>query len=349
MASRSKKPERSGPATAGDVARTAGVSISAVSRTFTPGASVAPQTRAKVMHAVEELGYRPNLLARGLQTRRTDLIGILVSDFSNPAYLKILDLCTQAIQSRGLHSLIFNVGHGDLAEAVQMVTRYRVDGLIVTSATLSPTLANECARQKLPVVIFGRYSMHAPTNAVCCDNVAAGALAAELLADRGYRRPAFIGGPVGVSTTTDRGRGFVEGLTRRGLALWHEESGGAYTYAAGFEATCRLLDKPERPDAVFCTNDIIAFGAMDAARFRHGLDIPRDFGVIGFDDSPLADAEAYRLTTIRQPFAHMATLSAELLIDCIQDPERKPKMRFLAGELVERGSVRAPRPNSSPD
>lgn len=343
MASRSTKPRRSAPVTAADVARAAGVSISAVSRTFTPGASVAPKTRDKVMGVATELGYRPNLLARGLQSRRTDLIGILVSDFSNPVYLNILDLFTTAIQKRGLHSLIFNVSHGEeLSEAVQMVTRYQVDGLIVTSATLSPTLVDECARRQLPAVIFGRYSMHAPTNAVCCDNVAGGMLAAELLADRGYRRPAFIGGPTGVSTTNDRGRGFVDGLARRGLTLWADEIGGAYTYAAGYQAACRLLDRPDQPDAVFCTNDIIALGAMDAARFRYGLEIPKEFGVIGFDDSLLADAEAYRLTTIRQPFAQMATLSTELLIDCIRNPQRKPKMRFLAGELIERGSVRAP-------
>jgi LacI family transcriptional regulator len=298
------------------------------------------------MRAVEELGYRPNLLARALQTRRTDLIGILVSDFSNPAYLAILDLFTQAAQRRGLNTLIFNVRHGsELTEAVQMVTRYQVDGLIVTSATLSPTLARECARQQLPVVIFGRYSMHAPSNAICSDNVAGGALAGELVVERGYRRPAFIGGPMGVSTTTDRARGFVQGLTRRGLALWHAESGGDYSYDAGFRAACRLLDKPERPDVVFCSSDIIAFGAMDAARFRFGMNVPQDIGFIGYDDIPLAAALAYQLTTIRQPFARMATLSMDLLIDSIDNPQRKPTLRFLGVELVERGSIRAPQLN----
>ncbi len=298
------------------------------------------------MRCADRLGYRPNLLARGLQTRRTDLIGILVADFSNPAYLSILDYFTRTIQQKGLHSLIFNVTHDDnLSEAVQMVMSYQVDGLVVTSATLSPVLVEECTRQGLPVVLFGRYSMRAPTSAVCCDNVAGGAIAGKLFAERGYLRPAYIGGPRGIATTNDRRTGFVAELNRRGLALWADESAGAYSYSAGFDAASRLLvDSNQRPDALFCTNDIIALGAMDAARHRFGLDVPGEIGVIGFDDILMADAAAYRLTTVCQPFARMATMTTDLLIERIRHPGEKPRLSILAGELVERDSVRSRAP-----
>lgn len=327
--------------TAAEVARRAGVSASAVSRTFTPGASVAAATRERVLAAAEELGYRPNLMARSLMTRRTHLIGILVRDFRNPFYLDVLDRFTNAIQAQGYHALVLNVGADDkLSEAVQLVLQYEVDGLVVTSATLPESLAQRCADQGIPVVVFARYSVDAPTNAVCCDNVAGGATAAELLIERGYERPSFIGGLPGVSTTVDRRRGFVEALERHGRELWAEESGGDHSYAAGYQAAQRLMQRRHPPDSIFCISDIVAMGAMDAARYEFGVTIPDEMGVVGFDDIALASAEAYALTTIRQPIDKMVALTTEIVIEGIRSGVTKSKLRFVGGEPIVRRSVR---------
>lgn len=335
-------PPSAGRITASTVARAAGVSISAVSRTYTEGASVSAKTRDRVLAAAARLGYKPNMLARGLMTRQTKLIGILVANFQNPAYLHILDLFTQAIQRRGLHSLIINVAQcDDLSEAVEMVMPYQVDGLIVTSSTLSPALAAECARRRTPVVIFGRYAKDAPVPAVCCDNIQGGRMVADLLLERGYRRLAFIGGPPEVSTTIDRGKGFTERLLERGCDAWRIEIGGEYSYDAGYAAVERLLRAAVAPDALFCADDIIAFGALDAARYQFGLQVPGQLGVVGFDDILLADSGAYSLTTIRQPFPQMVAGTVEALVERIEDRSPITTVRFLPGALIERASVRA--------
>lgn len=327
--------------TAAAVGRLAGVSASAVSRTFTPGASVSQRTRDRVLAAADQLGYRPNLMARSLMTRRTNLIGILVGDFRNPFYLQVLDRFTQTIQAQGSHCLILNAGAtGELSEAVQMMLQYEVDGLIVTSATLPASLARRCADQGIPVVIFARFDTSAPTNAVCCDNVAGGAAAAELLLERGYERLAFIGGIPGVSTTIDRRRGFVEALERHEHPLWAEESGGDHSYAAGYGAATRLLQNRHPPDALFCVSDIVAMGAMDAIRYEFGVSVPEEMGIVGFDDIALAGAKAYALSTVRQPLDKMVSLTTQIVMDGIQGSETKPKLRFVGGELIVRKSVR---------
>lgn len=327
--------------TASAVAELADVSVSAVSRAFTPGASVSEETRKKILEAAAAVGYRPSVIARSMITQRTNLLGILVRDFRNPFYLQVLEIFTEVIQQNGFHSLVMNVGQeGDLTEAVQMVMQYEVDGLIVTSATLPPALARQCARTDIPVVLFGRYDVDAATNAVCCDNVAGGRAAAEILLERGYRRAAFIGGLPSVSTTVDRRRGFLEGLTSQNIELWSEESGGDHSYSAGYDAARRLMQLRDPPDSIFCVSDISAMGAMDAVRHEFRRRVPEDVGIVGFDDIVLAGSQAYNLTTIRQPIKRMVDLTTQLLVAQIGSPDRKPKLRFLSGELVVRNSVR---------
>ena len=331
-----------GKVTVIEVAAEAGVSVSAVSRAFNPNGSCSDKMRKKVFKAAEKIGYKPNRLARGLKSR-SSLIGILVTDFDNPAYLAILSDFTSAIQKRNCHSLLINASQQlNIAEAVELVMQYQVDGLIVTSTTLPQRLVEACQKQNTPVVIFGRRSRENLATVVCCDNVTNGRMAADLLLDAGYHYPAFVGGPIGVSTTTDRQRGFINRLIQRGCDHWTVSEGGRHSYDAGFEATCKLFRARDRPDAIFYADDIMACGGMDAIRYELGLRVPEDVGIIGVDDIRLASSRAYNLTTIRQPFSDMVNTTVDALFEHIHNKDLPPKHITMPCTLIVRSSTRAP-------
>ncbi len=328
--------------TAVDVAREAGVSISAVSRVFTPGASASSKMRAKVLAVSERLDYMPNAMARSLMTNRTHLIGIIMANFKNPVYLSILDSFTHAIQQRGLRSLLFNVSRGDDLEAsARQIMEYSIDGMIVSAASMSPLLSDQCRRRGIPLVVFARHPRNVKANVVTADNVAGGRLAARLLIERGYRRMAYVGGPETVSTSLDRGSGFDQALAEAGLDRVRRVNATDYGYDEGYEAVSRLLNGGDRPEAVFCANDIMAMAALDAARYDFGLRVPEDFAVIGFDDIPFAATKPYRLTTIRQPMDAMVRQSIDVLTDQISAPDVSPVTRILPCSVIERDTVRS--------
>lgn len=321
-----------------EVAEHAGVSISAVSRAFNAEASCSARMRAKVLKAAAELGYKPNRLARGMKSR-SNLVGILITDFENPAYLSILNDFTRTLQRNGYHSLLVNVGEDmDIREAVELVMEYRVDGLIVTSSALPAELVEVCHAQATPVVIFGRRSLNNQVTVVCCDNILAGRIAADKLSDAGYKRFAFVGGVEGSSATVERQRGFITRLVELGQEHWQVIDAGRFSYDAGFKATQRLFARSEPPDALFFADDILACGGMDAIRHELGLKIPEQVGVIGMDDMGFAGNRAYGLSTIRQPFGDMVQESVTALLKHIADAKMEPQEIVLPCELVVRES-----------
>ena len=196
--------------TAQQVAGRAGVSISAVSRTFTPGASVSAATRDKVMKAASALGYQPNFMARSLMTGRTALIGLVSNNFNNPAFMEIFDLFTRKLQERGLRPLLANLsGNSDPGQAVAMLRQYSVDAVIVASSTVSKAFIDGCLAAEIPVVhAFGKPSGQSAIHVVGADNVQGGTLAAQTLLQLGYGKIAFLGGPRSASSTVDRLKGF---------------------------------------------------------------------------------------------------------------------------------------------
>ena len=329
-------------ATIVDVAALAGVSVSAVSRAFNPEASCSARMREKVMQAAEQLAYKPNRMARAIRAG-SRLIGILVTDFANPAYLPILNDFTRALQQRGYHSLLINVGDElDMQRAVELVMEYQVDGLLVTSSTLPGHLVDACRQQRMPVVIFARYSRNNPVTAVCCDNLAAGRMAADCLSAGGYHNFAYVSGVAGATPTLDRQRGFVSRLLELGHEQWRVVEGGQHSYQAGYQATLTLFGQADPPDALFFTNDIMACGGMDALRYAFDLHVPEDVGVVGMDDIELAGNRAYELTSIRQPFGGMVQASVDALLEQISSGEipTSPEPLMLDCELVVRGSCR---------
>jgi DNA-binding LacI/PurR family transcriptional regulator len=328
--------------TAFDVARLAGVSQSAVSRTFTPGASVAPKTRAAVLEAARALGYRPNLIARSLITRRSRIIGLAVGYLHNQFYPSVLEALSARLQALGYQLLLFTApqaGHAD--PLLEDILRYQVDGLILASTTLSSRLAAECRAHGIPVVLFNRTTDGRSTvESVTGDNRRGGRTIADFLVAGGHRRFAFMAGVEHSSTSRDRERGFREGLAAHGVSRIARVA-GHYDFDRAGAAAAALFDAPVRPDALFCASDHMAIAAIDAAR-RRGLRVPQDVSIVGFDDAVPARWAGYDLTTFLQPVDAMVEATVGLLQARLADPALPLRRIVVPGVLIVRGSARLP-------
>ena len=324
-----------------EVAERAGVSRSAVSRTFTAGASVSAKTRAKVEKAANELGYAPNALASSLTTGRTKLIGLIVNNFRNPLILEVFDLFTRGLQDRGLRPLLVNLSDAtDPAASVRMLRQYSVDGVIVASSTLPSSFAEAFKAAGLPVVhAFGRPSIAPDVPVVGIDNVACGRMAAEALVQRGYARLGFLGGPRTATSTQDREEGFLAALRDCPGITATVSHAADYTFDAGRAEMQRLLT--EQPaEAYFCGDDLLAVGALSAIE-EAGLSVPGDIGLIGLNDMEMARWQIIGLTTIRQPVSQIIEAAVELVVATIEKPDRHPEIRLFPCRVIERRTLRS--------
>ncbi|HUG61662.1 MAG TPA: LacI family DNA-binding transcriptional regulator [Methylomirabilota bacterium] len=324
-----------------DVAERAGVSRSAVSRTFTEGASVSAKTRHKVEKAATELGYSLNALASSLTTGRTKLIGLVSNNFHNPVFLEVFDLFTRGLQDRGLRPLLVNLSdETDPENSVRKLRQYSVDGVVVASSTLPPQFSMAFRDAGLPVVhAFGRWSSTPQVHVVGIDNTECGRIAARTLSARGYRRVAFLGGPELATSTQDRLEGFLEEAGRRdGVDVSHSFA-RAYSFDAGRAEMQRLLGAGPPAEAYFCGDDVLSIGAMSALADA-GLKAPGDIGVIGLNDMEMARWNNIDLTTIRQPIPEIVASSIELVVAMLQNSGRNPEARLFPCAIVERGTLR---------
>ena len=331
-----------------DVARVAQVSQSAVSRTFTPGASVSEATRRKVLDAARKLGYRPNAHARSLITKRSRIIGLVLSYLENLFYPLALQRLAERLQRDGYHVLLFVNHHPNADDLVDEILQYHVDGIVLAAATLSSNLARQCADASIPVVLFNRVMAAGSSGAVSSvrsDNVAGGGAVARFLADSGHRRIAYIAGNEESSTNLERERGFRDGLAEAGLRIWARGIGN-YDFEQARRTTRQLFAAgSERPDAVFVASDHMAFAVMDVLRFELGLGVPQDVSVVGFDNVPQADWASYRLTTVEQPVGLMIEATVSLLQNYLRDDAAAPAENVVIPvELIVRESARAARP-----
>ena len=326
------------------VAKRAGVSQSAVSRVFTQGASVSKKTADKVKKAAEELGYRPNVLARSLITGKSHMIGLMVAYLENYFYPEALEKLSNALQAEGYHVLVFMAEQttGNMDKVLDEILDYQVDGLIMASVAISSELAARCQAAGVPVVLFNRNQDDERLSAVTSDNVAGGRKIADFLIRAGHHRIGYIAGWEGASTQRDREAGFRSGLQDAGHELYARET-GEFQYEQAQEAARRMFDKKERPDAVFVANDHMAFAVMDVLRFELGLDIPGDVSVVGFDDVPLAAWPAYDLTTVRQRANQMAKETVQTLLAHIEHRQTESRRIAIEGPLIVRGSAKKPR------
>lgn len=323
-----------------DVALRAGVSRSAVSRTFTDGASVSDVMRRKVKKAANELGYAPNVLASSLTTGKTRLIGLVSNNFHNPIFLEVFDLFTRGLQDRGLRPLLVNLSdETDPANSVRLLRQYSVDGVVVASSTLTPEFSQAFRDAGIPVVhSFGRQTSTPQVHVVGIDNVECGRIAARELMARGYKKVGFMGGSESATSSQDRCKGFLSEMDLHPGVDVSYSYAEAFTFDAGRKEMQRLLES-QAADAYFCGDDVLSIGALSAAQSA-GLNVPDDIGLIGLNDMEMAAWQNVSLTTIRQPIKQIVSSSIELLVAMLEQPDLYPEARLFPSQVIERNTLR---------
>jgi len=330
--------------TAADVARLAGVSRSAVSRTFTEGASVSPDTRSKVLKAAESLGYQVNMLARSMIQRQSNLVGVVVSGFDNPFLLSLLGPLTHHLARRSQAPLLMDASEPEqLSKTLRHLLQYRIAGVILTSGSPPIELAKEYLRLRIPVVMINRDPTLEGVDVVNSDNRQGGTLAARVLRHAKARQLVFLNIPTATHSARERSEAFAKALqeeVKAGMVELRRVKASSIGYAGGFEAARTLLaDASNRPDGVFCTNDALACGLIDGARELYGLRVPDNLRVIGFDDIPMSAHSPYALTTFRQDVNALAERAVDCLTERMAAPQMPSRTVQLPVTLVERNST----------
>lgn len=333
---RNQQKEKSRFVSAEQVAQLAGVSRSAVSRTFTPGASVSPATREKVMQAAEELGYQVNDLARGLLANQSRLVGLVVTKPEAGFRANLVAALAKALIQRGSVPMLINTGQTEeeLVAAQKTLFGHRAEATIILTGSPPSAFVELARRNGQPLVVIGRSEPDA--DHVRMGNAEASRRAASLFVANGYRRLAIAGSASGTPSVVEREGAFAVQAQALGATV-KTARGEDSEYAGGLAAGRQLLVGPDRPEAIFCINDLIAFGVMDHAR-QLGLAIPDDLAIIGFDDVPQADWLSYSLTSFRQDPELMAARVVELIDRRQEEPDAPPAYERLMPELIIRRS-----------
>lgn len=324
-----------------DVAREAGVSTATVSRALNQARLVTEKTRRRVLEAVQRLDYRPNAVARGLSTRKTRTIGLVVSDIMNPFYPEVARGVEDVTGKSGYSVILCNTDRDPAKEAayINLLLEKRVQGVVFASLPEAGSLLEALDRSSVPWISAGNAPSSGDYDCVAVDNVLGAYLAAEHLLKLGHTRIAHITGPLHEPVTRERLEGFRRAAAEYGLdpgALPVVEAD--YKQEGGYTATLELFDSGRPVTAVFAGNDLMAIGALEAAHER-GLRVPGDLAIVGFDDISIAGLHTIQLTTVAQPKAEIGRLAAEMLLERIEHPSpegRGPNKVVLPPRLVVR-------------
>ncbi|WP_018237285.1 LacI family DNA-binding transcriptional regulator [Ensifer sp. BR816] len=324
-----------------EVAERAGVSRSAVSRTFTPGASVSTETRRKVMEAAEALGYHVNHLARGLMRNESGIVCLIVSDMGTPYRSSLVRAVTQHLQDAGKIAMLVNTDRfdGSVDLALRQAIRYRADASIILSGMPDKSITELCLKNGQRLVLINRDDAQPGPFRINLDDAEAAGRVVTAFVRAGCRRLAFANSQAGTPSLMARERGFIAAAKVLGLEVMVERYGPT-NYASGRILAQRLLTRRDRPDAVFCATDLIACGFLDAARHDFAISVPDQLCLAGFDDIEQASWSSYQLTTFAQPVDAIAREAVNWLGgDSIADPAGSPPVRLHA-DLVWRSSIR---------
>ena len=326
-----------------DVARHAGVSVGTVSNVINRPDSVAEQTRIRVQAAIAELGYVRSEYARQLRAGQSRIMGLLVLDMGNPFFVDVARGAERSARKAGLGVMVCNSNQSarDEAEYLALFAEQRVRGVLLTPSDDAGQNAENLRRNGIPYVLVDRVGTGDEGCSVSVDDVAGGALAVRHLVDAGHRNIAYVSGPARLRQIRDRRAGALAALAESGLGpeALTELPTETLDVAAGRDAGARLLGLMRRPTAVFCANDLLALGVLQAL-FTAGVDVPREMAIVGYDDIEFASAAAVPLTSVRQPAATMGSLAAELLLEETDaGGTHEHRQVVLQPELVVRGST----------
>ncbi|OOG62710.1 LacI family transcriptional regulator [Sinorhizobium sp. A49] len=322
--------------TAEEVAKRAGVSRSAVSRTFTPGASVSQAVRRKVLKAARELGYRVNRLAQGLNNDRSNLIGVVGTNLSAPFISKQLDLLSIGLLRRGLQCLLLNAADArkDIAPLIELLFEFRAQAIVVLSGEPPSSIVDECIANGVRLILVNQRLDRTDTNMVLSDDSHGADLAALRLIAAKCQKVAVVSSASQTPAQVRRATAFTQRMQTAGVEVvaW---SDGPTGYESGYQAGCDLL-RDQKIDGAFCVTDLLALGFLDAARIEMHRRVPQDVSVIGFDDIPQAGWKSYELTTIVQS---LSTLT-ENVLTALETDEPATRLQVVPVSMVERKTVR---------
>ncbi len=339
--------------TLNDIAARSGVAAMTVSRVINRSGYVSEETRRRVQAAVEEMNYRRNGLARSLKRQRTETVGLVLGDISNPYSTELANAVRESLSAKGYNVFICISEHSAKEDisAFDSLVDHNVDGLIV--ATRSNKEGDKhlasFADTSLPIVAVGRDFRHENVDNVSADNYRGGFEATQHLIDLGHKRIAFLGAAYEDRKSLKRLAGYLDALEKHCIVVDERlitgRSGaigdvpGYSTEKVGYEGMKRILALPKKPTAVFARNDFTAVGAISAIK-EAGLSIPGDIGIVGFDDIPLAAHMMPALTTVRQPMREQGQIAAEMLLRRLDSADEvRREERILGCELIVRGST----------
>lgn len=325
--------------TSHNVAELAGVSRSAVSRTFTPNASVSSKTKEKVILAANKLGYRPNVMARSLITKKTQLIGLVMADWNNPFYASTLKSYSEKLQKENYQTILATINNNsDIDTSIEFLLQYQVDGIIMLSALPSSDVVDACNQKDTPIVLVGNSSKSINTCTVNIDHNAIGKNLANLAIELGYRRFVLIRGDKNIKSGIQRTKAFSKVLEKENKGEILANLTGILGHDDGRNTLADIIKI--KPDIIICSSDLTALGIIDGARVDYNLEVPKDIAVIGFGNNPISSWGMNRLTTVQLPYEKLINESIGCLLRRIDDPDLPPKNIDLQSVVITRDTTR---------
>ncbi|WMT90894.1 LacI family DNA-binding transcriptional regulator [Pelagibacterium sp. H642] len=322
-------------ATANDVARLAGVSRSAVSRTFSGNGFVSSEKREKILKAAQQLDYRPNAIASSLASRQSNMVAVIINKLPDGRSPYFYNALMNAIQEQGLLPLMVMVEPGeDGIRTLNRAAAYPVRGMVVMGDSVHPAATGRIVSMTRPIILNGQWTGDDEVDAVVIDQRQGISDMVADLAATGHRTVAFMGGRSTALIARDRRSALIDAMVAHGLTLV-AEGNGDFKYDQAHEEVIRMFSAGKLPDALFCANDIMAFAAMDALRYKLGRNVPDDISVIGYDDNISARWGAYQLSTIRQSSDDVIGQILSLLTE----PRQQPGQFRVRTEYIRRTTV----------
>ncbi|MDV5169917.1 LacI family DNA-binding transcriptional regulator [Photobacterium rosenbergii] len=323
-----------------DVAKLAGVSQASVSRAFSPGSSISPANKEKILKAAKQLNYVPNAMARALISNQSNCIAIVQPIASNPYfYSKVLQELLNLLQAENQRVVLFSQDDKGVDDILPIIDQYQVDGVIMASANIDAKLINQYVNRGIEFSFINRHVPNVYASSICTDNKQAAKDIVKYLANKGHKTFACIAGDGKASTAIDRVAGYREQIESMGLC----DLGviyDAFSVEGGVNGFNKLKEQGKAlPDAIVCGNDEVAIGVINAITQSTKLIVGKDIAITGFDDIDAASWPTYGLTTMRQPLKALCELTVTDLLSRIRNQDTEPSQKSIPGELVIRQSA----------
>lgn len=327
-------------ATSQDVAKLAGVSQSAVSRSFTKGASISSRTKLRVLEAAKKLRYKaPNISNNVISNEDSGLVGVILPYVTSRYYPEVLTELHEALKLGGFRILLITTDEGEELDE-KLVKPYLKEKLIAIVSAIKPTesFVESCNAKRIQFISYNRCWNIPTLSSVACDHKNGGEMIAEYFMKNNHKKIGLIEGPRDSFVSDQRIKGFKQYYkNNKNIRIFNEK--GFFTYDGGYQAAQKVL-KNKDISAIFCADDTMAFGCLDYIKKNTILKIPKDLEIIGYDDISMSNWKSYDLTTVRQPIRQMSKLVTQLIDEYIRDPDYESINHIIQGSLIKRKTTR---------